>query len=631
MYDYTGDGFANRTTWVAGNDGIFVYDKNNDGNIKDHDELSFIGYVDGAKTDLEGLRHFDTNGDNILDSRDAEWGKFKIWQDKNQNGITDEGELRTLQSLGIVSLSLVSDGITYQNETATIHGETTFTHEDGSTSQGFDASFAVSETSLKIEIYEDAVQALIKNEDGDISKIITYTDDDDHTLTIYDGNGIKGVLGGNGVDRFTLDGSENGALFGMGGDDILNGGGGNDVLHGGGGADRLNGGGGDDVLIGDVHDHVDGGAGQDTFILQHDAGDEPVHIYMEQAPVDATTGPHITITNIETVIGHDGDNMIMAGRVLDHGVALYGLGGDDILIGYDGNDHLDGGDGNDILMAQNGNNVVMGGAGDDTIKVKYGNDRVDGGEGIDALIFADEIDTNKGSAKVDLSGSLYSWNEDANTFTEGSGEGYVWHRLYRDFNRNGQEDNGDRFSFVKNIEQAQILTQGGDDEITGSAGDDLIITNGGNDTIDGGGGNDRIYGGDGNDILFDIEGINLLDGGAGDDHLTGENTIYRGGEGDDLFVMRNALNFIEDFGLGNDKIHINIEALTGLTPAELGSKPLLQVVRTFVDTGRQANDATIGDVIIYDARLTADRTDDIALLVLEDYEGPISLAQFEIV
>ena len=282
-------------------------------------------------------------------------------------------------------------------------------------------------------------------------------------------------------------------------------------------------------------------------------------------------------------------------------------------------------------MAQNGDNIVNGGEGDDTIKIKYGNDRVDGGEGHDILIFEDLIETNKGQVKLDLSDKTYIWDEDSNAFIEGESEEANWYRLYRDFNRNGTEDSHDRFSYVKNLEEAKILTQGGDDEIIGGHGNDIIISKKGDDTLNGGAGNDRLYGGEDDDTLIDLIGFNLLDGGAGNDHLTGENSIYRGGEGDDVFVMRNALNFIEDFGTGNDKIHINVQDLTGLTISEIGSKPILQVARAFVDTGRTANDASIRDVIIYNANLTHDRADDMALMVLEDYEGPITLDQFEIV
>ena len=159
----------------------------------------------------------------------------------------------------------------------------------------------------------------------------------------------------------------------------------------------------------------------------------------------------------------------------------------------------------------------------------------------------------------------------------------------------------------------------------------MLIANNGNDRLNGGVGNDRLYGGADHDILVDLEGINLLDGGAGNDHLTGEKTIYRGGEGDDIFVLRNALNFIEDFGRDADQIQVDVEAFTGLTLAELEDKPLLHVVRSYVDTGRAANDSTIRDVIIYNAKLTEDRADDVAVMVIEDYEGALTAAHFDLI
>ena len=72
MWDFEGDGYAHRTGWIGKNDGWLVYDKNSDDTITDTDELSFISYVKGAKTELEGLKHFDSNIDGKLTSADAQ-------------------------------------------------------------------------------------------------------------------------------------------------------------------------------------------------------------------------------------------------------------------------------------------------------------------------------------------------------------------------------------------------------------------------------------------------------------------------------------------------------------------------------------------------------------------------------
>ena len=63
FFDINGDGYRERMAWVSSDDGFLAYDKDGDGRIAAHDELSFVSYVEGARTDLEGLRYFDTDGD----------------------------------------------------------------------------------------------------------------------------------------------------------------------------------------------------------------------------------------------------------------------------------------------------------------------------------------------------------------------------------------------------------------------------------------------------------------------------------------------------------------------------------------------------------------------------------------
>ncbi|KAA9361437.1 hypothetical protein [Ochrobactrum quorumnocens] len=130
-FDWDGDGIANQSAWVGPEDGLLVIDlaadgtAGADGRIDQAREVAFAlwktederqaelrqkGIDDTGRpvTDMEGLRYaFDTNGDNILDSRDARFNEFRIWQDMNQNGIADDGELRTLSEAGIRLIELL--------------------------------------------------------------------------------------------------------------------------------------------------------------------------------------------------------------------------------------------------------------------------------------------------------------------------------------------------------------------------------------------------------------------------------------------------------------------------------------------------------------------------------------------
>ncbi|HJV80758.1 calcium-binding protein [Noviherbaspirillum sp.] len=51
--------------------------------------------VDG----FAAMADLDTNGDGKLDVQDSAWSELKVWLDKDSNGITDEGELKTLEEL----------------------------------------------------------------------------------------------------------------------------------------------------------------------------------------------------------------------------------------------------------------------------------------------------------------------------------------------------------------------------------------------------------------------------------------------------------------------------------------------------------------------------------------------------
>eukprot|EP00439_Symbiodinium_sp_Y106_P090069 s1_g2605.t1 len=145
FFDLNGDGEAEDTGWVDSDDALLAYDKNDDGEITEFDEVSFVGYKEGARTDLEGLQAFDTNGDGVLDASDAEFGSFNIWQDVNQNGVSDAGELRSLTAAGIASIALVSDEVVRVAGDNVSFGIGQFTRADGSVGNFSDTGFGTGE------------------------------------------------------------------------------------------------------------------------------------------------------------------------------------------------------------------------------------------------------------------------------------------------------------------------------------------------------------------------------------------------------------------------------------------------------------------------------------------------------
>jgi hypothetical protein len=88
--------------WLAPSAGFVAYDKDGDGKITSIDELFGGGIGDG----FAKLATFDTNGDGVIDARDAGYWKLSIWRDYNMNKITDPGELMSLPQAGVVSIHL---------------------------------------------------------------------------------------------------------------------------------------------------------------------------------------------------------------------------------------------------------------------------------------------------------------------------------------------------------------------------------------------------------------------------------------------------------------------------------------------------------------------------------------------
>jgi Ca2+-binding RTX toxin-like protein len=95
--------------------------------------------------------------------------------------------------------------------------------------------------------------------------------------------------------------------------------------------------------------------------------------------------------------------------------------------------------------------------------------------------------------------------------------------------------------------------QKGDPEMANINGTDKANTLRGtnsNDDIEGRGGNDRLFGLGGNDDIEGGDGNDVLDGGSGRNDL-------EGGLGNDVFIFKTGKTDIDDFGRGDDTVHIS--------------------------------------------------------------------------
>ncbi|MGD9591222.1 MAG: choice-of-anchor Q domain-containing protein, partial [Candidatus Berkiella sp.] len=131
--------------WVTPDDGVLVFNYAGESTLR-LDQISFTSYTPGAKTDLEGLIAFDSNHDGVLGQNDANYSKFGVWQDANNNGIIDNNEFQTLAQRAITAISLTSDHQQQIQNGNIIHGLTTYETQDGQSHVAADVSLALGQT-----------------------------------------------------------------------------------------------------------------------------------------------------------------------------------------------------------------------------------------------------------------------------------------------------------------------------------------------------------------------------------------------------------------------------------------------------------------------------------------------------
>jgi len=371
FYDINADGYLYNLGWAGADDALLAYDKDNDGDITAKDEISFVGYKAGARTDWEGLVHFDSNNDGVLDNRDAEFAKFRVWQDADGDGDVDAGELKTLAQHNIRSLDLNPNYGAQLSPTDRdgnlIYGEGGYTKTDGTRGVFGDVALAAGTMGYRV----NNGQLEFKSADG-VGKVyvapanaggvnMNFASSVNAAHIGAIGGSHADVLNGAGVSRDLL-------LFGDEGNDRLTGGSGDDWLAGGAGADTLRGGGGHDVLFFDARDNVHGGGGQDVGVV---SGSGAINLSMGAVGLEAL---------------HSGDgNDRLSGADSAQGVIIDGGGGTDTMRGSHQRDVLSGGAGNDHIKGKPGDDVILGGAGDDDLFGNFGDDVLFGGEGDDYL------------------------------------------------------------------------------------------------------------------------------------------------------------------------------------------------------------------------------------------------------
>jgi hypothetical protein len=220
--DVDGDGHLDQTAWAGAQDGVLVWDKLGDGKVHNNSQYAFSQYGAAGSTDLQGLAAgFDTNHDGVLDAKDAKFAEFKVWQDANQNGVSDAGEVRSLSEAGITSINLVSDGVVRNPvDGVTEAGQSSAALADGSSMLVSDAGFAYSALSYSANTVAGMgtqIDLLGSNMHLDLSSIVAvHSHVSAVDLTGTGANSLKlnlsdvlGTAATNGVHTLTLTGDAN--------------------------------------------------------------------------------------------------------------------------------------------------------------------------------------------------------------------------------------------------------------------------------------------------------------------------------------------------------------------------------------------------------------------------------------
>lgn len=105
-FDADGTGRVQKWNWIHNNSGWLVYDRTGEGKITSAIQMfgsvTFWLYWDNG---YQALAALDTNSDHELQGDELKY--LAIWHDRNENGISDPGEVSSLAEYGIVAVNCV--------------------------------------------------------------------------------------------------------------------------------------------------------------------------------------------------------------------------------------------------------------------------------------------------------------------------------------------------------------------------------------------------------------------------------------------------------------------------------------------------------------------------------------------
>ena len=147
LFDHDKNGIRTATGWVGKDDGFLVYDRNGDGVVNDGGELfgdnTLLKNGERAANGYQALADLDDNGDGKVDAADSAFAKLRVWRDLNQDGISQEGELLTLNEAKVKALNLANKNTDRDlGNGNSLAEEGTYTDSDGNEKQMGDLNLA---------------------------------------------------------------------------------------------------------------------------------------------------------------------------------------------------------------------------------------------------------------------------------------------------------------------------------------------------------------------------------------------------------------------------------------------------------------------------------------------------------
>ncbi|CAN5231104.1 hypothetical protein BH11PSE2_BH11PSE2_17290 [soil metagenome] len=414
--------------------------------------------------------------------------------------------------------------------------------------------------------------------------------------------GFDTASGGGGDDK--LDGAAGAdALSGNGGADLLNGGDNDDVLYSGDKTgsfvrpyfgnsftaptldtgtevDTLNGGAGNDTLFAGYGDNVDGGTGTDLLYISFMGASSGVTADFTKSSQTFGGG---TITGVELIgwlQGSDFDDDLTVLSDFTSG-PVFGMGGNDHLVGSYYTIYISGGDGDDVVdgRADSYGGVLDGGTGNDVIYDNSNPTRLYGQEGDDTLYAYGTAFGGTGNDRIvklagSYSGSAFGEEGDDVITASNAGElldGGVGNDtadysattgagVTVNLNLSGPQ-NVDPYGADTLVSIENLIGSKFNDSLTGNALDNFIEGGAGNDGLVGGGGLDTAsYAGAASGVTVSLAlGAQQNTLGAGLDTLSGFENLAGSafndtltGDGGDNVITGAAGNDAIDGGAGSD-------------------------------------------------------------------------------